>query len=66
LASVNNVYLSDFVPPGPFWDDITRRRRRRHRVAFNHGVRRWLLALGREGRRQLRLDPPCDDSELPF
>ena len=58
--------LADFTPrwPGP---DATRTALRRHRIAFNRGCREWLLAIGRERRRQMRLNPPVDyDCDLPF
>lgn len=46
--------------------ELTRRRQRRQRVAWNRAVRLWRLGLGRERRLALRIDPPCDYDELPF
>lgn len=65
LLPLSAPRIEDFVPPYPH-ADCTRRRAARYRRARNHGRRQWLLALGRELRAQLRLDPPTDYDDMPF
>lgn len=45
---------------------VTRRAAARARRDWNAERRAWLLSLGPQRRREVRLDPPCDYDEIPF
>lgn len=51
---------------GLYLTEITRRAAARTRREMNRERRAWLLAIGPEGRREARLDPPGDYDEMPF
>lgn len=62
-SPTNGVSIEDFCSM-PMWDwpwRISRRRARRQRRAWNRAVREWKIAIGREHRAALRLDPLRED-----